>query len=139
MIPSVNPVDINLSKIKQFRLAGINTTFPLFLFGYTCQQNVLDAYKELEFPCIRRMKKVITRQFLIVTTIYLFLGIFGYINWPELTPEMKNGNLLSYYKPKSNISVLVGIVLLTIAIIVPMPLLFKPTKDCLHLIIYPKK
>lgn len=28
--------------------------------------------------------------------------------------------------------------LLSIAIIVPMPLLFKPVKDCLHLIIFPQ-
>ena len=71
-----------MEKIIFFEFSGINTTFPLFLFGYTCQQNVLDAYVELESPSIRRMKKVITRQFLLVSTIYLFIGIFGYINWP---------------------------------------------------------
>lgn len=134
--PSNNPVDVNLTKISFFKFKGICTTFSLFIFGYTCQQNVLDAYNELQFQNVRRMKKVVTRQFLIVTTLYILIGFFGYLNWPVLTSDM-TGNLLTFYAPTTHVPALVAVILLSVAISVPMPLLFKPVKDCIHLLIYP--
>lgn len=125
-----------MEKIKYFQWAGAGKTFSLFLFGYTCQQNVLDAYSELNTSNIRRMKKVVMRQFLIVTGIYILIGLFGYFNYPDYDPEDRN--ILQFYDPTKQYPALVAIVLLTLAIIVPLPLIFKPCKDCLALLIYPE-
>jgi amino acid permease len=134
--PSNNDIDYNLTQITWFKWQGAGTTFSLFLFGYTCQQNVLDAYKELESSNIRRMKKVATRQFLIVTAIYIFIGLFGYFNFP--TPDPDGKQLLQMYDPAKQIPALIAIILLSVAIVVPLPLIFKPAKDCIAILIYPK-
>jgi len=133
--PSNNDIDENIKHIEYVNWTGAATTFPLFLFGFTCQNNVLDAYQELQTSNVRRMKKVTTRQFLIVTTIYIMIGLFGYFNYPLKPAE--DLNILQMYNPATHYSALIAIVLLTVAIIVPMPLLFKPMKDCLASLIYP--
>lgn len=136
LLPSNNPIDENFEKIKVVEWKGITTTFSLFLFGYTCQPNVLDAYNELNDRNVRRMKKVITRQFLIVTACYMLIGVFGYFNWPVLTDAM-TGNILTFYDPMTHFAALIGVVLLSISIMSAMPLVFKPTKDAVHRFIYP--
>lgn len=135
--PSSNDVDYNLTQVTWFQWKGAGTTFSLFLFGYTCQQNVLDAYNELQESSIRRMKKVVTRQFLLVTCIYIFIGLFGYFNFPVL-PANSNKTLLQMYDPAKQIPALIAIVLLSVAIVVPLPLIFKPCRDCVAILIYPK-
>jgi len=117
--PSNNDIDNNLKEIKWFDWKGAGTTFSLFLFGYTCQQNVLDAYNELNSSNIRRMKKVVTRQFLLVTSIYIFIGLFGYFNYP-LTPK-HDLNILQMLEPQTHYAALIAIILMTVAIIVPLP------------------
>lgn len=135
--PSSNDVDYNLTQVTWFQWKGAGTTFSLFLFGYTCQQNVLDAYNELQESSIRRMKKVVTRQFLLVTCIYIFIGLFGYFNFPVLQ-DGSNKTLLQMYDPAKQIPALIAIVLLSVAIVVPLPLIFKPCRDCVAILIYPK-
>lgn len=82
------------------------------------------------------MKKVVTRQFLLVTGIYIFIGLFGYFNYPQI--KYNDMDLLPLYNPNKNIPALIGVVLLSVAIVVPMPLIFKPCRDCVALVIYPQ-
>lgn len=123
-------------KILTIQWPGAGTTFSLFLFGYTCQQNVLDAYNEQNSSNIRRMKKVVTRQFILVTGIYIFIGLFGYFNYPQNPTTDKN--ILQMYDPITHKAAQIGVILLTVAIVVPLPLIFKPCKDCIALLVYPK-
>jgi hypothetical protein len=51
------------------------------------------------------MKKVATRQFLIVTAIYIFIGLFGYFNFP--TPDPDGKQLLQMYDPAKQIPALI--------------------------------
>lgn len=60
-VKSTNDFDLNYPKIKVFKPIGIFESFPLLIFSFTCQPNVLYAFQELNNANPRRMKKVITR------------------------------------------------------------------------------
>ena len=45
------------------------------------------------------------RQFLIVTGIYILIGLFGYFNYPDYDPEDKN--ILQFYDPTTQYPALV--------------------------------
>lgn len=82
-MPNINEFSDNSSKIEYFRPMGTFSTFPLFIFSFTCQQNVLNAFQELNAANPRRMKKVITRQLFLCSVLYCFVGIFGYLTFPD--------------------------------------------------------
>lgn len=105
-IPSVTDVEVNFPKLNYFVPSGIFTTFPLFIFSYTCQQNVLQAFQELNTPNERRMKKVVTRQIFLCSVLYLFVGIFGYITYPDEAPD-GSGNLLTRYDVTKHLPILI--------------------------------
>ena len=105
-VPSVVDVNVNFPKLNYFVPSGIFTTFPLFIFSYTCQQNVLQAFQELNTPNERRMRKVVTRQIFLCTVLYLFVGIFGYITYPLVAPS-GSGNLLTRYDVSKHLPILI--------------------------------
>lgn len=88
--------DDKWSDIKFAYPGGLSTSLPIFIFGFTCQQNVLNCFRELREPTVRRMKKVVTRQIFIASTIYLSVGVFGYLTFgSNFNP--KEENILTKY------------------------------------------
>jgi amino acid permease len=83
----------------------MSVSLPIFIFGFTCQQNVLNCFRELREPTVRRMKKVVTRQIFIASAIYLSVGCFGYLTFGNQFSATEE-NILTKYKD-SNVSVFV--------------------------------
>ena len=127
-IPSTNNFGQNFLKISYIKPIGVLSSFPLFIFSYTCQQNVLAAFEELNAPTPRRMQKVITRQLFLCTILYTFVGIYGYFTYPEVSADQK-GNFLTLYDMSSHVPVLIGVLVLTFSIFVAEPYNIKPAKD----------
>ena len=101
-------IDDKLPSIKLVNFAGLSTSFPLFIFGFTCQANVLSCYREMIMPNVRRMKKVVMRQMFISSSMYIFVGVFGYLTFGN-SFRSTDQNILTKYET-SNISILlVGI------------------------------
>jgi amino acid permease len=69
-------------EVRSFKPMGCLTTFPIFVFSFTAQLNLLQCYEELELPSLRRMHKVLAKQHFVCFMIYLFIGIFGYLSFP---------------------------------------------------------
>ena len=84
--------------------SGCFTTFPVFVFSFTCQMNILQCYEELEIPTLRRMHKVIAKQHFICFAIFLFCGVFGYLSFPIDDPSI---NYLVRYDAVRHVTVLI--------------------------------
>ena len=97
--------------IKLFDVGGLVQTIPVVIFGFTCQQNVLSCFRELQNPTIRRMDKVMARQMLLVSTIYILVGAYGYLTFGSDFND-EDQNILTKYNSK-NISILIVDISLT--------------------------
>lgn len=97
--------DKKWDSIEYFRVSGLIRSVPIFIFGFTCQQNVLSCYRELKSPTIRRMNKVMYRQIFLASAIYLFVGMFGYLTFGSNFSDDEQ-NILTKYSNK-NISILI--------------------------------
>ena len=53
--------------------------FPAFVFAFTCHQNVLSVYNELENPTSTRLLRVITVSISTSLIIYSIMGFLGYV------------------------------------------------------------
>jgi amino acid permease len=58
---------------------------PIIMFAFTCQINVIPIYNELESHSARRMGKVTFRSVMISFTVYLLMGVFGYLNCKSMS------------------------------------------------------
>jgi len=59
--------------------SGFLTAFPLIIFAYTGHPFLLPLYVELARPSMRRMRKVFKRGFSIITVLYTFIALFGFL------------------------------------------------------------
>lgn len=89
-------IDSRLDTIKLADYSGISITLPILIFGYTCQQNVLSCYRELMDPNLRRMKKIVTRQIFMASSIYILVGVFGYLTFGNNFPDTDQNILTKY-------------------------------------------
>lgn len=74
-------------RLSVFNLKGCMFTFPIFIFSFTTQINLLQCFQELERPSLRRMHKVLAKQHFLCFTIFLFIGVFGYLSFPIEDPD----------------------------------------------------
>ena len=111
--------------ITTFNPAGCLTTFPVFVFSFTTQINLLQCFEELELPTLRRMHKVLAKQHFICFSIYLFIGVFGYLSFPIDDPTANS--YLVRYDAVRHVSVFVvasahqAVVLMMLVIYVAQP------------------
>lgn len=86
--PSASNYFSDYESIKAFKPLGCLTTFPVFIFSFTTQINLLQCFQELELPTLRRMHKVLAKQHFLCFMIYLFIGLFGYLSFPLDDPSV---------------------------------------------------
>lgn len=71
--------------LVHFTPNGFLSSFPIFVFAYSCQPNVLPIYVELQRRSVRRMHKVIRRSLYFAASLYVFVGIFGFLTFMDGT------------------------------------------------------
>jgi amino acid permease len=64
-----SPIDSGYYKILKY--------FVLFLVSFSCQTNVLSVYEEIEYKSVRKGLRYVVTTYIILTSLYLFLGIIG--------------------------------------------------------------
>lgn len=104
------------------------------MFGYTCQNYVLIAYKDLKYRSKRRMTKVSFRHIFSCASLYLFVGIFGYITFPTEAPKE---NLIIEYNPVKRFPFFIALIVLTISSTTALPFIVRPCKSSVLVILYP--
>ncbi|OUM63155.1 hypothetical protein PIROE2DRAFT_25067, partial [Piromyces sp. E2] len=111
----------------------IDTNFfrvlPIFVFAYTCHQNILTFFNEMKITSRRRdnrHKKAIGSAAIsiaIAITVYLTIGITGYLTFGNTTKS----NIISMYPP-SNKLVLIGQLLMAIMVSICFALQCHPAR-----------
>ena len=128
--------------IKLFDVSGLVNTIPVVIFGFTCQQIVLSCFRELRNPTIRRMDKAMARQLFLVSTIYILVGVYGYLTFGSDFND-QDQNILTKYNTK-NISILIVGISLTSGYILVDPVYphaepfnVMPTREALFILFRP--
>jgi len=121
--PSNHPVEYFKWSIDFFRV------LPIFVFAYTCHQNLLTVFNEMKITSRRtdnRYKKtclVLIIAISIAITIYLIIGITGYLTYGNTTKS----NIISMYPP-SNKFVLGGQSLMALMVCISYSLQCNPAR-----------
>lgn len=76
---------LSWDELVHFTPNGFLSSFPIFVFAYSCQPNVLPIYVELQRRSVKRMHKVIRRSLYFAAILYVFVGMFGYLTFMDGT------------------------------------------------------
>lgn len=99
---------------------------PLFVFSYTCQQNIFSVTNELAQPTRRRCASLCAIAVSIAFVVYVVLGSAGYATYGELVQH----DVLSSYPATSRV-VAVARVLISMVVTVSYPLQAHPSRACI--------
>lgn len=124
----------SFSKIEYFNWGGTVDSLSIMMFSYTCQNYVLKAYKDLQFRSRRRMMKASFRHVFLVGSLYVFVGVFGYLTFTTNVPEK---NLLIEYNPIKRYPFLIAMISMTISTTIAMAFIVRPCKASILVILYP--
>eukprot|EP01083_Nonionella_stella_P052530 139345_1 len=116
--------DLSMDDLFQFTGHGFLSSFPIFVFAYACQPNVLPIYIELQRRSMRRMHKVIRRAIFFSGSLYLVIGVFGYLTFMDGTC----GNILQN-DFKQHLEVILSAVTISVSITITLPMLIYALRE----------
>ncbi|CAJ0909566.1 2991_t:CDS:10 [Entrophospora sp. SA101] len=101
------------------------SNLPIFIFSFTCHQNLFTIYNELEFNNQRNINNVIITAIGTSAIVYQIIGIFGYLSFgDDVLP-----NIISEYN--AGLIVTIGRIAIVILVIFSYPLQAHPARACL--------
>ncbi|MCP8717282.1 MAG: amino acid transporter [Asgard group archaeon] len=112
------------------------SSFPIFVFAYTCHQNMFAIINELK-PSDKdgsqtRQSNLIIRNSITTACIsYLVVGIFGYLTFGNSV----NANIITMY-PKNSISSLIGRLCIVIMVSLSFPLQCHPCRGSINHVLH---
>ena len=89
------PANWGRANVFQVSIRGIFGSFPLIIFSFLYQPNIPAIYTELKHKSLQRMDKVLVLATIISVSIYVLVGIFGYVTFADLPVEMEKVNILA--------------------------------------------
>ncbi|CAK9440059.1 uncharacterized protein LODBEIA_P41590 [Lodderomyces beijingensis] len=112
------------------------SSFPMFVFAYTCHQNMFAILNELQpHPTsgsqTRQSNLIIRNAIATALASYLVVGIFGYLTFGSTV----NANIISMY-PSSSISSLVGRLCIVVMVSLSFPLQCHPCRGSVNHVIH---
>lgn len=121
--------------LEMFGPRSLKSTFSslsLFVFSFTCHQNMFPILNELNY-CENQGSKnkqtnlIIRNSILISSSVYLIVGIFGYLTFGDQV----NGNIISMYE-NSSVLTLIGRFCIVIMVSLSYPLQFHPCRNSIN-------
>lgn len=112
------------------------SSFPIFVFAYTCHQNMFAIINELK-PSdragsqTRQSNKIIRNAIATACASYLVVGIIGYLSFGDKV----NGNIITMY-PRDSKSSLFGRLCIVIMVSLSFPLQCHPCRGSINHVIY---
>lgn len=127
-------VDIDLLGPKLWRLTL--SSFPIFVFAYTCHQNMFAIINELKASetsgsQTRQANCVIRNAIVTACSSYLVVGIFGYLTFGNSA----NANIITMY-PRGSIPSLIGRLCIVVMVALSFPLQCHPCRGSVNHVIY---
>lgn len=112
------------------------SSFPIFVFAYTCHQNMFAIINELsadekDGSTTRQANIVIRNAIVTACASYLVVGIFGYLTFGNDV----NGNIITMY-PKDSISSLIGRLCIVVMVSLSFPLQCHPCRGSINHVIF---
>ncbi|OMJ74585.1 hypothetical protein SteCoe_26442 [Stentor coeruleus] len=137
--------DLN-SKIKEAPPAEIST-YSIFtassyvVFSFTCQNNVIPIYQELQQRNTKRGFQFLLRGLLMVFVLYLIVGIFGFLTFYDKYHPITNFpvQILEADYGEDNIPIIIASIAIAITLICGTPLVFQPCRIATLSILFQKE
>jgi len=127
---SFQKVDVSTLPLWRFSVTNFKA-IPIFVFGFTCHQNLFSIYNELgRANADKKIHPVIIASVSICFWIYMIIGLLGYLTFGDKVED----NILNSY-PKTT-AVSVGRVALTILVTFSYPLQCHPARKSIDNIIF---
>lgn len=121
--PSAPPC--RLPTVASAPLLDLLHAVPIFVFSYTCHQNIISISNELRSPTSQRVLGVIASSILFALAIYVLISYSGYVTFGPVVAS----DILATYPA----SALVAVARLAISIVVTFsyPLQSHPSRGCI--------
>ena len=102
---------------------GMVRTFPILVFAYTCAQNIISVYNELQDSTLERsnLVNVVSIGFSAIT--YLFVGLIGYLTFGSSVAD----NIIAMY-PDQGLFVCIGKICVIILTLSSYPVQLYPSR-----------
>ena len=104
---------------------GFAKVFSIFIFAYTCQQNIFPLINEMEMPSQIRLDKVIVSTIFSAFALYLIVGLCGYATYGD---NVKSDVILNY--PANNLMSTIRI-MVSFVVAFSYPLQINPGRRCI--------
>ncbi|KAJ3076647.1 hypothetical protein HDU98_001657 [Podochytrium sp. JEL0797] len=101
-------------------------TLPIFVFAFTCHQNIFSVHNELIENSVSHVKRVIHLSILTAFSVYQLIGIMGYLTFGNAV----SGNVVSMYPPGALITG--GQISLAVLFLLSYPLQCHPARASLE-------
>lgn len=116
---------------KPYSISSIFASFPIFVFAYTCHQNMFSLVNELEDKSSKNINKVIVSAIGVAMTLYVIVGLTGYLSFGD---NVEPNVIVGY---SHAISSTVGRIAIVILVMLSYPLQCHPARASInHIILY---
>ncbi|KAF9112734.1 hypothetical protein BGX27_002869 [Mortierella sp. AM989] len=106
------------------------TTLPIFVFAFTCHQNIFSVYNELTDNGQSMLNRIITSSIGSAVVIYHVIGILGYLTFGNEV----GSNIIQMYN--SSLLVTIGRIAIVILVLFSFPLQCHPCRACLDKVLF---
>jgi len=131
-VPELNPTYPTNPKIEYFIFSmDFFKNLPIFVFAFTCHQNILSVYNEMKDNRQKNVNKVITSSIVFGMVLYWVVGVCGYLTFGDKTES----NVISMY-PASSYIILFGQLSMVIMVMLSYPLQMFPCRLSLDKVFY---
>lgn len=114
-----------------YNYINIPSTYSYFFFCFSCQQNLMILYNEMENKSIKKIMPIIKSQLSIMFLIYFIIGLFGYLTFYD-NQFIEKKTFLDLFNNNSCFLIVANIMMTVMAIIAYI-FTFKPTRDILEI------
>ncbi|KAI9698558.1 MAG: hypothetical protein M1820_007448 [Bogoriella megaspora] len=108
--------------VKPASAAAVLASFPVIVFAYTCHQNMFSILNEIANNSRARTTAVVTASIGIACTIYILVGITGYLSFGDKV----SSNIVSDYTP--SVASTIGRAAIVVLVMFSYPLQVHPCR-----------
>ncbi|KAF9163938.1 hypothetical protein DFQ27_002708 [Actinomortierella ambigua] len=120
-----------MDKLRLVRLTpDFFTTLPIFVFAFTCHQNIFSVYNELSDNGQSMLNRIITTSIGSAAVIYHIVAILGYMTFGNSV----GSNIILMYN--AGMLVTIGRIAIVILVMFSFPLQAHPCRACLDKVLY---
>ncbi|XP_011495012.1 PREDICTED: putative sodium-coupled neutral amino acid transporter 10 [Ceratosolen solmsi marchali] len=120
-----------LEKIHYWRPSGILQCLPIFSLALFCQTQLFEIYEAMPNASLEKMNQVVRGALNICTSVYLCVGLFGYIAFSN---QPFTGNILLSFEPSLTSEIIkIGFVL---SVAFSFPLVIFPCRASLNSLLF---